>query len=177
MRAGLLVLLSIGLGCRSKVDVQADPATKGASDARGPSLEGLWVADKSGRRLSARANGPVWEFHVVDPTEWSGAYVADEVRFTLTPIGDGYQVVDRYRPKPDDTTVYGEAGRKACLVELANTAEGQPLRAKLQPDSGLSVQFDEVKMTLITGASALEIENCKDVTVVRVLDLGLHRKS
>jgi hypothetical protein len=150
---------------------RADPASTKSSP-----LVGRWKADGSGRELEAREKNGVVTFHVVNPEQWNGAYVADEVRFSIREGSGGLLVTDRYRPFDIGPGLhYGAAGRAACLSELTGDAEGHPLRAELTDT--LSVDFAHVEQTVERGDASLEVVSCGPPKVIGVLHRTLRRAS
>lgn len=161
------------LACKS-----SDPGIHGDREApvtpKASPLVGRWKADGSGRELEAREKNGVVTFHVVNPVEWRGAYVADEVRFSVREGAGGLLVTDRYRPFELDPGVhYGESGRAACLSELTGDDQGNPLRAQLT--DVLAVDFAHVEQSVEPAVGSLEVISCGPPKVIGVLHRTLRR--
>lgn len=164
-----LLLLFLLLSCkRERIEPTRDDAR---AVPRVESLEGVWRADVSHRRLEAKRRGDHIDFVVLDPAEWHHAFEKGEVRFTLEQNSDGtFRVTDRYRPFLDGPYAgftYTDAGREACLT-VRTEHIGKPLVATLGKDGGLTVEFVEISRGLYSAAGAAKsVTGCHDVVTVR----------
>jgi hypothetical protein len=174
-RLSILALL-LSLACkREGPGIRGDEAAA-PREQRPSTLVGRWRADGSGRELEAREKNGVVTFHVVKPAEWQGAYLADEIRFSIREASGGLLVTDRYRPFDLEPGVHydGETGRTTCLRELTADEKGRPLRAELTGET-LAVDFAHVRQAITPDSTSLEVLSCREPEVIGVLRRTLRR--
>jgi len=126
-------------------------------------LVGEWKTDTTNRLLKAELSGDEVEFKVVDPKEWDGAFVKDEVRFKLKKGADDktFEVVDRYRPAPGTGKTYTTGALASCILE-STTVASKTLEATLKTDDHIEVQLATATVAVILDAGdATKIASCK----------------
>lgn len=140
-----------------------DDKKKPAKKSPLAALVGEWKTDVTNRVLKAELSGDEVEFKVVDPAQWDGAFVKDEVRFKLKKGADDktFEVVDRYRPAPPTGKTYNTGALASCVIESTAVA-GKTLEATLKTDDQLEVMLATMGVDLTFDAGdATKVSSCK----------------